>query len=193
MLVLDPQMIAHATDGELDAATALEPEVDTTRPAILWAMRVLARQVQEPGPGGRLQAETMATAILLELVRHRTVRDDHYRATAGRNAPGLRRFAEHVEAHLADDLSLFALAATAGLSPAHLTRELRRVTGLSPHQYVLRRRAERARVLIAGRRRGISAIALEAGFSSQAHLNVVFRRVYGVTPGEYRKYAMSGS
>jgi AraC family transcriptional regulator len=190
MLWIDPSFIARATDGRVDAATEIPPALDLAHPAIVCAMESMARQVVAPAPGGRLQAESLATAILTELVRHRLVGDPAFRAVVGRTAVELGRFVDYVEAHLGEDVSLFTLAAVAGLSPSHLVRELRRTTGLSPHQYVLRRRAERARRLLARLELGLGEVALAVGLSSQAHLNLVFRRVYGITPGGYRaRYA----
>jgi AraC family transcriptional regulator len=186
MLSFEPELIARATGGELAATAEVVPALDLARPAIVQAMTALASQVEQPGPGGRLYSESLATAVLLELARHRALGDRMLRAALGRTGGELGRFSDYVEAHLAEDLSLFTLAAHAGLSPSHLTRELRRVSGLAPHQYVLRRRAERARVLLDRGEHSVSAVALAVGFSSQAHLNLVFRKVFGITPGAYR-------
>jgi AraC family transcriptional regulator len=186
MLSFEPEMIARATGGQLAASTEVVPSVDLARPAIVRAMTALASQAARPGPGGLLHSESLATVVLLELARHRVLGDRAFRAALGRAGRELGRFADYVEAHLPEDLSLFTLAAHAGLSPSHLTRELRRVSGLAPHQYVLRRRAERARILLAMRDTSVGAVAHAVGFSSQAHLNLVFRRVFGITPGAYR-------
>ena len=185
MLSFEPEMIERVTGGELAASTELAP-VELARPAIVQAMTALASQVEQPGPGGRLHSESLATAVLLELARHRVLGDRLLCAALGRTGRELGRFADYVEAHLAEDLSLFTLASQAGLSPSHLTRELRRVSGLAPHQYVLRRRAERARVLLGRRTHSVGDVALAVGFSSQAHLTLVFRKVFGLTPGAYR-------
>jgi AraC family transcriptional regulator len=149
-------------------------------------MTALVSETERPGPGGRLYSESLATAVLLELVRHKVLGDGAFRAALGRTGRELGRFADYVEAHLHDDISLFTLAGEAGLSPSHLTRELRRVSGLAPHQYVLRRRAERARVLLDRPDQTVGAVAHAVGFSSQAHLTLVFQRVFGLTPGAYR-------
>jgi AraC family transcriptional regulator len=186
MLSFEPEMIARATGGQLDASTEVAPALELARPGIIHAMTALASQAERPGARDRLYSESLATAVLLELVRHRSLGDGAFRPALGRTGRELGRFADYVEAHLAEDLSLFTLAAEVGLSPSHLTRELRRVSGLAPHQYVLRRRAERARVLLDQRDHSVCAAALAAGFSSQAHLNFVFRRVFGLTPGAYR-------
>jgi len=185
MLVFEPELIARAIGGQAASAEVV-PSFDLARPAIVQAMTALASEAERPGPGGRLYSESLAVAVLLELARHRVLGDGVLRGALGRTGRELGRFAEYVEAHLPDDLSLFTLAAHAGLSPSHLTRELRRVSGLAPHQYVLRRRAERARILLATGERSVGEVALAVGFSSQAHLTVVFRRVFGITPGAYR-------
>ncbi len=106
-------------------------------------------------------------------------------------APGLAsrrlgRVPDFIDAHLAGDLSLRALAAHAGVSRVHFVRQFKRLTGLAPHQYVLRRRVERAAALLQNRDACLKALALEVGFSSQAHLTAAFRRVTGTTPGAYR-------
>jgi AraC family transcriptional regulator len=186
MLSFEPEMIARATGGQLAASTEVAPSIDLARPVIVQAMTALASEAARPGPGGRLYRESLATAVLLELARHRVLGDGVLRSALGRTGRELGRFAEYVEAHLLEDLSLFTLAAHTGLSPSHLTRELRRVSGLAPHQYVLRRRAERARVLLGRGERSVGEVALAVGFSSQAHLTLVFRRVFGITPGAYR-------
>ena len=186
MLSFEPEMITRATDGQLDASTEVAASAELARPAMIRAMTALAGQAERSSYGDRLYSESLATAVLLELVRHRLLGDHAFRPALGRTFRELGRFADYVEAHLEDDLSLFTLATEAGLSPSHLSRELRRVSGLAPHQYVLRRRAERARVLLGGRDHSVCAVALAVGFSSQAHLNVVFQRVFGLTPGAYR-------
>jgi AraC-like DNA-binding protein len=63
-----------------------------------------------------------------------------------------------------------------------VTREFKRLTGCPPHQYVVNRRLERARVLLGGGDQPIPEVALTVGFSSQSHLTAAFRRAYVITP-----------
>jgi AraC family transcriptional regulator len=93
----------------------------------------------------------------------------------------------YVEDNLGRDLGLIELAQVAGYSPDHFTRLFKRTFLLSPYQYILRRRIERAKALLRDPRRAIVDVALASGFSSQAHLNAMFKRSTGVTPGRYRK------
>ncbi len=84
------------------------------------------------------------------------------------------------------DVTLRALADTAGLSPFHLLRVFRAHLGLPPHAYLIQARVRRARALL---RAGtpIGEAALAAGFVDQSHLTRHFKRLVGVTPGAYPK------
>src|SRR5262249_25719238 len=105
--------------------------------------------------------------------------------------PGrLRAVAEYVQAHLDADPSLEELAAVVHLSPYHFARQFKAATGLPPHQYVIARRVERARQLLeAGTGFSMAEIAAQAGFSDQSQFAHHFKRLVGVTPGQFRRSA----
>ena len=92
-----------------------------------------------------------------------------------------------VEDFLGRDIGLVDMAAVVGYSPDHFARLFRRTFRISPHQYLLARRIERAKAMLRDRGLPIAVIAIACGFSSQSHLNAVFKRQTGVTPGRYRK------
>lgn len=91
-----------------------------------------------------------------------------------------------IEAESDRPLSLAELANRAATSPYHFLRSFRAVTGLTPHQYVLRTRLHRAALRLRTSPAHISSIAYEAGFNDLATFNRRFRKVMGRTPGEYR-------
>ncbi len=99
----------------------------------------------------------------------------------------LTRLEAYIRANLGNRLDLEDLAGTAGLSRASLVRRLRQSTGLSPHQYVLNRRVEAAKVLLRQSGLDLSFIAQETGFSSQSHFTAIFREATGLTPGQFRR------
>ena len=99
----------------------------------------------------------------------------------------LRAVAEYIEEHLDAAPSLQELAAVARLSVYHFARQFKRATGLPPHQYVIMRRVERARQLLqAGTDLSLAEVAACAGFSDQSQFTHHFKRVVGVTPGQFR-------
>lgn len=91
-----------------------------------------------------------------------------------------------VESDLEGNLTVAQLARAAGLSPYHFSRKFCASTGQSPHQFVIARRLERARSLIAAGI-GIADAAIGSGFSSQSHLHHHFRTAFGITPGEFQR------
>jgi AraC family transcriptional regulator len=97
----------------------------------------------------------------------------------------LRRVLDYVEACLERDLTLGDLADVADLSPYHFARAFKCSTGWSPHQYVLRRRIERAKCHLAAGELPLAAVALACGFGSQSHFGARFREATGLTPREF--------
>ncbi|WP_070152844.1 helix-turn-helix domain-containing protein [Sphingobium phenoxybenzoativorans] len=98
----------------------------------------------------------------------------------------LKRVLDFVEARLTDDIGLEDLAAEACLSPFHFSRLFREATGSSPNRYLTERRVQAAREKLALRQSSLVEIALDTGFGSQANFIRVFRKVTGLTPGQYR-------
>lgn len=92
----------------------------------------------------------------------------------------------YLEAHYAENISIDALVQLVGLSPYYLIRSFHRQVGLPPHSY------QRHWQLLHAKRAlrtatPLSAIAVEHGFYDQSHLNRHFKRVFGVTPSQYRQ------
>lgn len=98
----------------------------------------------------------------------------------------LSRVVDLVRVRLDQPLRTADLAAAAGCSPGQLTRRLRKVFGLSPTQFLLRARVDRATALLAGTQQPIAEVAVTCGFYDQAAFTRQFARVTGETPAQYR-------
>ena len=82
------------------------------------------------------------------------------------------------------------MAAAAHLSVYHFARQFRAATGMPPHQYVIARRVERAKQLLqAATELSLADVAAHAGFSDQSQFTHHFKRLVGVTPGQFRSPA----
>lgn len=101
-------------------------------------------------------------------------------------ASGLRAAIELAHERCCTPLRVAELAAAASMSTDRLERAMRRALGVSPKQYVLRLRAERAAALLATTDRPIAEIAARCGYYDQSQLGRQFRDHVGVTPSEFR-------
>ncbi len=100
------------------------------------------------------------------------------------------RATTYVNDNATEPITTRQLAQVAGMSAFHFSRKFKAITGVSPHQYVLMRRIERSKAMLSASERPIAQIALECGFSSQAHFSVVFKSRVGASPRTYRLQAL---
>ncbi len=94
-----------------------------------------------------------------------------------------------IERHPEAALTLPRLAAGAGLSPYHFLRTFERVTGVTPHQFILRARLRAVAVQLAHEADSVLDIALACGFGDVSNFNRAFRAEFGVSPRAYRNAA----
>ena len=98
-----------------------------------------------------------------------------------------RRATELLNANLSGRVLLIDLATQCNLSVRHFTRAFRQTTGMAPHQWLVRRRIEKAKDLLSRTVQPLSAVAADCGFADQSHFTGVFTRAVGATPAEWRR------
>lgn len=98
----------------------------------------------------------------------------------------LRRLRDHIDANIDQRISVEALAKLANLSVCYFVRAFKRSVGVTPHDYLIRRRVERAMELLSDTDLSLSEIALAAGFADQSHCARRFRQHVGMSPRDYR-------
>jgi AraC-like DNA-binding protein len=98
----------------------------------------------------------------------------------------LLRAKDLIDARYAEALDVPALARAARLSPAHFSREFRRAFGVTPHQYLLTRRLERAAALLRHTDRSVADICFTVGLKSVGSFTTSFGRAFGRSPAAYR-------
>jgi AraC-like DNA-binding protein len=94
-----------------------------------------------------------------------------------------------IERHICDglDVRIKSLALEAGLSSYHFLRMFERVTGVTPHQYILRMRLREAAIRLMAEPDRVLDIALDCGFGDVSNFNRAFRAEFGMSPQAYRK------
>lgn len=167
-------------------STALAPATDADSAArhLILALR---NEVESGGAGGLLFAESIAMALAVHVLRRYAAVATPRADAGGRlSTPQLRAALDFIAAHLGDNPSLAQVAGATALSPYHFARRFKASLGVSPHQFMLRARVERAKTLLADRRHSLVEIGLVTGFANQSHFTTAFRRLVGTTPKRYR-------
>ena len=147
--------------------------------------------VGHAGPAGSL----LFDGLLLQFVAAAALQGGQTKLLETPAAVGDRRIAsvlDHVEAHLAAPLMVKELAEVASVSPFHFARVFRRALGRTPHDYVMHRRTERAKLMLRDTDEGLARIAFACGFASQSHMTDVFRVRVGASPAQFRSDASIG-
>jgi AraC family transcriptional regulator len=181
-------MRATAEDMGLGSRTFdLAPAIHIRDPQIERIGWMMQAEEHAANPGGRLFADSLASALAVRLIALQSPALAASPARA-RALPAwrLRRVIEYVDAHLDQDLSLAELAAVAEFSPSHFKALFKQAVGVPVHRFVLERRVERARLRLLEGRLSITEIALEAGFAHPSHMARWMRRLLGRGPSQVR-------
>jgi AraC family transcriptional regulator len=190
-IYLEPDLIGRvaAEAFDLDPARLTVPPLDgLDLPELRAPMLAVGTELTAGGAGGRLAAESLANVLAVRLIRHVSA---PRRPVRGRDGAlpreRLRAVLEYIEEHLDACPTLEQMAAVARRNSCHFARQFKAATGLPPHQYVILRRVERAKQLLqGGTGLSLAEVAAHAGFSDQSQFGRHFKRLVGVTPGQFR-------
>ena len=192
-VLLPPAVLAEACCAAgLDYAAVEWCDRFPGQDAVLNALvRALGAEAEAGGPGGRVYAETLAAALAAHLLRVHSVQEGRPDVFTG-GLTGRQRRATEALAHarLADpDLALADLAAAAGLSAFHFSREYKRTTGEAPFAMLRRLRLDEAARLLRETARPVVAVGLAVGYGSAGAFATAFKRHHGASPSAYRRLA----
>ena len=148
----------------------------------------LKAEVGNSDPDSRQYAEALSLVLVHELIRlERTASAAAKPVRGGLPARQQKRIVEFIEEHLAEEISLAALAELVDLSLYHFARAFTQSFGVPPHRYHMARRMDRARSLLQRPELSVTQIGIQLGFCETSSLTRTFRRFTGVTPTEYRR------
>ncbi|PMB53181.1 AraC family transcriptional regulator [Fischerella thermalis CCMEE 5201] len=165
----------------------LLPEFRVRNPQLEQILLLLQSELHRGGYMGRLYVESLANALVVNLLRDHAI--TRYRVAqfdGGLSDRKLLQVTNYINDALNQDIKLADLAQLLGMSQSHFSRLFKRSMGLSPHQYLLQQRVERAKQLLKHTNQSLVEIALACGFDSHSHLSRQFRQLTGMTPKAYR-------
>lgn len=149
----------------------------------------LKAEVGNSDPWSREYAEALSLVLMHEIIRLERAPSAAAKPLRG----GLpvwqqKRVVEFIEEHLAEEISLAALAELADLSLYHFARAFTQSFGVPPHRYHMARRIDRARSLLQMPTLSVTQIGAQIGFRETSSFTKAFRRFTGLTPTEYRRH-----
>ncbi|MDD4850578.1 MAG: AraC family transcriptional regulator [Gemmiger sp.] len=158
-----------------------------TREEMLFLFRSLLREVDGRGEACETICQDLLEVLLLWLVRDNafTVRPNTMPGGSKECAAAKR----YLDEHYTENLSLNDLAATTHVNKYYLSHEFSREYNISPINYLIRKRIEESKSLLASTNYSISEISNMLGFSSASYFSQSFRRLADMTPAQYRKSA----
>jgi AraC family transcriptional regulator len=191
-IYLEPSIVARvATESfEFDSTRTVVPAFySPDAPGLRSAIMAVYNELRVGGGDGQqLLVESLATILSVHLIRRITgAHRPSPTAEAVLPGPKLRTVTEYVMDNLHGGLTLKRMASVANLSPYEFVRQFKAATGLTPYQYVIHSRVERARQLLRTHGKlSLAEVAVRTGFSDQSHFTSLFKRIIGVTPRQFR-------
>lgn len=121
--------------------------------------------------------------IIIRLIRQNNSQDD---MRPGENSMFQKTIITYLEKHLKDEITVGDMADSMGYSESHFRALFRKISDISPVQFLQHLRIETAQRLIRERRLSLTEIAFEVGFNSSQYFSNVFKKQVGLSPREYR-------
>lgn len=182
MLYLEPSLVAEASadvsEGKTRTYEFCHPvmsDADVARRFQMLFSAVTRGDVEK----ACLRSEELFFGLLPDVMQESTICGDRQSVPRGIFVAKCR-----IDDDPAAPISLSDLARASGLSRFQLLRGFVRATGLTPHAYLVQRRIDLSRRLIA-RGTSLAEAATVAGFADQSHMTRIFVRKYGISPGAY--------
>jgi AraC family transcriptional regulator len=170
----------------------LIPEFRIRDPQIKAIALMFLAELKQENLAGRLYIDSLVNVLTVHLLRqYATVKPHLQIYEGGLPQRQLVQILDYIHEHLDQDIKLEDLAQLLGISQFHFSHSFKQALGISPYQYLIQQRIERAKQLLKQTERSIMDIALDCGFNSHSHMSKQFRQLTGMTPRVYRINAIS--
>ncbi|MBZ5759574.1 MULTISPECIES: helix-turn-helix transcriptional regulator [Rhizobium] len=168
---------------DLDPARLGNPRLLFSDPRVLALAGLIAAECENPAPLHDLYGDGLAVSLLIDVLQlSRTAPRKRSRLAAWQ----LRRVVDYIEENCLRNIRLEELASLTSMSQSHFSHAFKASTGIPPHQWQTKARLDRAKQLMISDT-PLTDVAVETGFSDQAHFTRVFRKHIGTTPANWRK------
>jgi AraC-like DNA-binding protein len=179
---LNPLMVERTFERPFSSINIARGE--TASPIVEYLLKAIRADVLRGSPGG----PAFIQSVIVSLLHHLQLSPVDYAGPAkgGLSRKQLNVLQELIDAQLDGQLSLEQLSREVGVSSGYLSRAFKISMGVSPHQYILQVRVERAKQLIRSSNQALDEIAERVGFADGSHMTTVFLKLTGKSPSQFR-------
>lgn len=159
--------------------------------AILDCCRRLLREHRERGDLAEIVARSALHELLASIYRKSAEPKTNAATSAAENtirtprSKSIRKAVQQIEQESGGTISVAAVARSVGLPERRFRELFHQETGVTPKEYLIRRRINEAKRLLREGRSSITQIGHAVGFSSSQHFATTFKRLMGMTPRDY--------
>ena len=191
---IEPEVLTRiAKESGLSGDLELEYQVLFCDPTILNIAQLFKAEVVKSGVAEEIYVESLRNLLAIHLIRNyssigRNNLDKQLaKTTRSLNVLQVKQLQDFIEDNLDQKITIVQLAAIVHLSQFHFARAFKEAVGITPHRYLVKRRIERAKILLTVTRLSIQEIAIRVGYINISHFTRQFRKYVGATPAVYRK------
>ena len=189
VLLLTPFYLANIAHEAVDCdRVELIPHFVKPDPLIHGIALALKSELKLQQQANQLYIDSLNTSLSIHLIKNYSTFEQSLREYKdGLSKYKLRQVIEYINSHIAREIKLTELAEMLDMSKYYFLRLFKQSMGITPHQYVIQQRMEKAKQLLKQGKLSIAQVATECGFSNQSHFAKVFHKNIGMTPRVYRE------
>jgi AraC family transcriptional regulator len=167
---------------------SLTPQFRVRHAQIEQISLLLLHELKNSSSFGALYVDSLTTALMVQLLRNFSGSESRIiPCDEGLSDRQMLQVTDYVNENLAQEIKISELAKLTRMSHFHFSRLFKQAMGITPHQYVIEQRVEKAKQLLKQSQLSVLEIAMLCGFSSHSHLGKCFRQHTGMSPKQYRE------
>lgn len=188
ILAIEPALLKQVAQDLLNPdSIELMPQFMTEQDTLTQGIfDALKEELEFSKIGSNFLIDSLKNTLTIHLLRkYCTIQPKIRNYTDGLSKLKLQEVTDYINEHIHQDIKLMELSTIAQISLYHFLRLFHQSMGVTPHQYILQHRIEKAKYLLQHSGLSISEVAVCVGFCDQSHLTKYFKRIVGVTPKKY--------
>ncbi|MDJ0696592.1 AraC family transcriptional regulator [Mastigocoleus sp. MO_188.B34] len=188
-LLLQPFQLANVAYETINCdRLELIPHFIKPDPLINGIAMALKSELKLQQQANQLYVNSLTTSLSIHLIKNYSTFERSLREYEnGLSKYKLRQVLDYINSHMDREIRLSGLATMVDMSKYYFLKLFKQSMGITPHQYVIKQRIEKAKQLLRQDKLSVIEVAAECGFSNQSHFAKVFHKNVGITPRAYRK------